>query len=774
MTQLEFFAALANGAKWGVPASISRSGSATGGLPIDAYSIFDSKAKAELYASQNKAAVEAAGMVNNAYVGQIITVWESNEVETDEVDEDGQPITTTVDTVNVYYIDADKTLKPVGIVPTGDGATIEVTAAGLIALKGFANAGNGTVAMRDENGNFTWKTLEEIGAGDGNSVTEVTAADKSINVEDKAEESFEGHKYEVKVNRSAKEGNILTLEDDGLYVADHPEYAIVKDETPTDGSQATYHLTKDGVNTDVAIEIPTQTDYTVTMISREDAAGDDHTAFKHYVFSQNGVEIGHVDVPVDLVVQSGSIITATVDDVTDDNGVIIGDKYIKLVIANQTEPIYIAVKDLIDIYTVDNTATVKMTLTDTNEITADVKISAEAGNSLVAKDDGLYVNAPTLPTVADEAVTNEYVTAVAQTDGKITVSRKQISYNELADLPTIPEIPDIVIKDAEALDATADATIAVIAELTATEHEVTPKTIEVASKKGLEDLASLIGVKANEEGQVATGVFADIALINQALTNKVERTEATQEGGVRFINNTEIAKLAALNLEGNEITISGSVNASQVKELAEYITDLTTGSGYKIITADVYTGSHPGPNGPTTAPDIEITAGKQYQLIMDGVSYDPVIAERSTGDEGTWLSFTDPNPSDPDHPEILTIGSNGFLGPNSYSGKQITINEVVPRLEIEEGAQENKIEAILLPGAALPLTITEKTVTLPAFIENGYGLIKGASLVDGEPLVNKLYANEGVGEVKAISTDILVNGEEEFILFGGNSGAAQA
>ena len=89
MTQLEFFAALANGAKWGVPASISRSGSANGGLPIDAYSIFDSKTKAELYASQNKAAVEAAGMVNNAYIGQIITVWESNEVDSDEVEEDG-------------------------------------------------------------------------------------------------------------------------------------------------------------------------------------------------------------------------------------------------------------------------------------------------------------------------------------------------------------------------------------------------------------------------------------------------------------------------------------------------------------------------------------------------------------------------------------------------------------------------------------------------------------------------------------------------------------
>jgi hypothetical protein len=157
MTQLEFFTALANGAKWGVPASISRSGSANGGLPIDAYSIFKSKADAELYASQNKTAVEAAGMVNNAYIGQIVTVWaEDNSVE-------------------VYYINSDKTLKPVGIIPTGDSKTIEVTTSGAISLLGAASASNGTLPMIDsETGKLVWKTLQEIGAGDGNDNTTYT------------------------------------------------------------------------------------------------------------------------------------------------------------------------------------------------------------------------------------------------------------------------------------------------------------------------------------------------------------------------------------------------------------------------------------------------------------------------------------------------------------------------------------------------------------------------------------------------------------------------
>jgi hypothetical protein len=161
MTQLEFFTALANGAKWGVPASISRSGSANGGLPIDAYSIFKSKADAELYASQNKTAVEAAGMVNNAYVGQIITVWESNKVK--DVDpETNAEIERVVDTVEVFYIDADKTLKPVGIVPSGDGKTIEVTADGMISLAGITGATVGQIPRKAEDGSIEWVSLETV------------------------------------------------------------------------------------------------------------------------------------------------------------------------------------------------------------------------------------------------------------------------------------------------------------------------------------------------------------------------------------------------------------------------------------------------------------------------------------------------------------------------------------------------------------------------------------------------------------------------------------
>ena len=60
---------------------------------------------------------------------------------------------------------------------------------------------------------------------------------------------------------------------------------------------------------------------------------------KTYTFSQNGSEIGKIDIPKDLVVTSGQIVE--VNDV----------KYLRLTIANQDSPVDIAVADLVDVYT---------------------------------------------------------------------------------------------------------------------------------------------------------------------------------------------------------------------------------------------------------------------------------------------------------------------------------------------------------------------------------------------------------------------------------------
>lgn len=88
------------------------------------------------------------------------------------------------------------------------------------------------------------------------------------------------------------------------------------------------------------------------------------------------------------------------------------------------------------------------------------------------------------------------------------------------------------------------------------------------------------------------------------LTDYVKVTDATAEDGLRFINQTEINKLNKLNLDGEDITISGSVNASQVKELYATVANIVKGS-----TADL----DPDTEGPQLG--LGIQEGAQVNFI---------------------------------------------------------------------------------------------------------------------------------------------------------------
>lgn len=87
-----------------------------------------------------------------------------------------------------------------------------------------------------------------------------------------------------------------------------------------------------------------------------------------------------------------------------------------------------------------------------------------------------------------------------------------------------------------------------------------------------------------ETAETAAGKYAAKAdtytkeEVNGLLDDKVNVSVATSDSGIRFINQTEINKLSKLNLDGDDITISGSVNASQVKDLYNTVTSIVKGS----------------------------------------------------------------------------------------------------------------------------------------------------------------------------------------------------
>ena len=151
-----FFAEKLTASLWDVAVSMKRGNP----LPLDVYSVFDSYSALESYINPGE------GKKTLSYPGQIVAV----------VGEDS---------TSIYYLDQNLDIQPVGIIPSGDNKTIEVTTEGAISLLGAKDAANGTIPMIDsETGKMVWKTLEDIGAGDGNDNTtyEFNFAEEKITV----------------------------------------------------------------------------------------------------------------------------------------------------------------------------------------------------------------------------------------------------------------------------------------------------------------------------------------------------------------------------------------------------------------------------------------------------------------------------------------------------------------------------------------------------------------------------------------------------------------
>lgn len=127
--------------------------------------------------------------------------------------------------------------------------------------------------------------------------------------------------------------------------------------------------------------IPAATDYTVSIDTSTGGSSD--TFVKKYTIKQGAsgaqTTIGTIDIPKDLVVTSGSCVAGTWanDEFTEGSG---DDHAIKLVIANQTDPVYINTADLVDIYTAQQNAAEVQLAIDSNNV-----ISASIVNGSIAK-----------------------------------------------------------------------------------------------------------------------------------------------------------------------------------------------------------------------------------------------------------------------------------------------------------------------------------------------------------------------------------------------------
>ena len=118
----------------------------------------------------------------------------------------------------------------------------------------------------------------------------------------------------------------------------------------------------------------------VPNLKMEVKAAPNNGYLKTYQFTYGTGSAFEIDIPKDLVITGGEVIV--VDDGHPVSGLTNGT-YLKLVIANQTEPVYINVADLCDVYT-GKTATdgISVTISASNEISAALSGKAVAEDNL--------------------------------------------------------------------------------------------------------------------------------------------------------------------------------------------------------------------------------------------------------------------------------------------------------------------------------------------------------------------------------------------------------
>ena len=125
-------------------------------------------------------------------------------------------------------------------------------------------------------------------------------------------------------------------------------------------------------------------DRSIVTLSSTTPSDGTSSVLKKYTLYQNGEEIGGIDIPKDLVVTSGSVVKGTwsgnvFTEVESGNGTAL-----KLVIANQTEPVYINTLDLVK----DHVGGNGILISDTNEISIRIADGNE-GNFLKLDAGGL-------------------------------------------------------------------------------------------------------------------------------------------------------------------------------------------------------------------------------------------------------------------------------------------------------------------------------------------------------------------------------------------------
>lgn len=469
---------LNNAAYMALPMNIKRGNP----IPLDTTAVWYNKTELENYAKTGA----------TAYVGQVLTLVAGGKCEAYMISNEAGTLVKLAQTT----VSGDL---------ASDVANLQTQVEGLVEKVG-STAAEGTEASG------LYKLIADVEAVAKARLESVEAGDNSVTIAGSATKPS----VAVKVSKAA--GNALSLADDGLKVeipeVKVPKYSLVKDKTAAAGDVATYHLTKDGVNEGVAINIPK-----------------------------------------DLVVASGSVITAVAGKLPE--GVTEAGTYIQLNLANSEKPLYINVGQLIEYVTGgsgENDAIQINVSSDTHKVTANVKEGSLTKGMLAA---GVVAS-------LDKADSAVQTVVAGETNGTIKVDGTEIAVAGLQDAAyaTVKSINDTAQDYVDTAKAALEGNDATDNENSATivgAKKYADKVAKTASDNAGTALSNKIAELKNTDEAVANQFVTAVKEANGVVT--VER-KALVADNIPELGVSKITGLQGLlNGKQDTLTFDGGYSA---------------------------------------------------------------------------------------------------------------------------------------------------------------------------------------------------------------------
>lgn len=459
----------------------------TGAFPLDRSSLFSSYEDAVAYARGDKS--DARELGGSSYVGQPVSVYDADS-----------------NTVNLYMIEADRTLKEVGSAPIGDNASIEIVD-GRVQLKDFGVGYYAYVpAVKNEDGEVTEpsKYVYTEGFKEGlEARVRLEGEDYVIAWYEPSGETIEDINATLESVKSDVEALQEAVKDIPTELAKKANAADVYTKAETDKA--------------IADEIAKVDHLKRTTVAGVESIDLDAEDADQYIYMVPNTETGSYD---EYMVIDGEL------ERVGDWGVDLDD--------------YATKTDL------------------------ESKVDKVEGSRLMTEAEGTK-----LAGIAEGANKN-VVESVAE--GELKVENGQLSVVEIAQSKVkglVTKLNEII----EALDGKVDTD----------ENARLITNDEIAKLEAVKDLIQSVDTEkftVDENGKLLLNSveITEIEGLADALGNKVDKVE-----GSRLMTADEAAKLEKLVLDDGEISISGSINAANVKELYDVVTRIVTGKGTGIF-----------------------------------------------------------------------------------------------------------------------------------------------------------------------------------------------